>query len=423
MGSGKKGKEAAIKVEDKHSLVFFICAWLGVVLLLPWNFFINLNGYWMHKFRDTRTSLPLNETLPKFDSMQTFWNSWLSILSMSPNFLFLFLNVIFGHRLRIHPRLFFALAFNLVLFAITIIFTEVNTDSWQAGFYWMSLIFACIFNMNDSIFQGAFAILLGRFPQEYMSALANGQAIGGTFVSLCSIAFFAIGGDVGTMALFSFGVAALFLTSAIVLLIYVSRQPFYLHFYPDELEKVEFSDLVLVLRNTWQFLLAAFLNFFITLSVFPSLFGLTVSIEEENSTWAKYFLLVGGFFVFNFSDLLGRILAGIAKWPKATRGGSWVTLISSLVRLAFIPLFMVCNTNPTNRVFTKVLFHSDLAFFFLNIVFGLSNGYICNICMMCTPKMVAEPKHQSTAASLTAFLSVAGLFIGSSLSFLWVDLL
>ena len=45
---------------------------------------------------------------------------------------------------------------------------------------------------------------------------------------------------------------------------------------PDELEKVEISDLVLVLKNTWQFLLAAFLNFFVTLSVFPSLFGLTV---------------------------------------------------------------------------------------------------------------------------------------------------
>ena len=46
--------------------------------------------------------------------------------------------------------------------------------------------------------------------------------------------------------------------------------------FPDELEKVEFSDVVLVLRSTWQFLLAAFLDFFVTLSVFPSLFGLTV---------------------------------------------------------------------------------------------------------------------------------------------------
>ena len=37
MESEKQGKEAAVKVEDKvvkvedkHSLVFFICAWLGV---------------------------------------------------------------------------------------------------------------------------------------------------------------------------------------------------------------------------------------------------------------------------------------------------------------------------------------------------------------------------------------------------------
>ena len=30
MESERQGKEAAVKVEDKHSLVFFICAWLGV---------------------------------------------------------------------------------------------------------------------------------------------------------------------------------------------------------------------------------------------------------------------------------------------------------------------------------------------------------------------------------------------------------
>ena len=46
--------------------------------------------------------------------------------------------------------------------------------------------------------------------------------------------------------------------------------------FAETLEKVEFSDLVLVLKTTWHFLLAAFLDFFVTLSVFPSLFGLTV---------------------------------------------------------------------------------------------------------------------------------------------------
>ena len=50
----------------------------------------------------------------------------------------------------------------------------------------------------------------------------------------------------------------------------------YLFAFAETLEKVEFSDLVLVLKTTWHFLLAAFLDFFVTLSVFPSLFGLTV---------------------------------------------------------------------------------------------------------------------------------------------------
>ena len=143
-----------------------------------------------------RTSLPLNETVPNFDSMQvqtknpfhlfwsqTFWNSWLSILSMTPNFLFLFFNVIFGHKLRIHPRsinesqvllMAFFQAFLRSWFQSVAFFpyncfyggqsfpphqipvrmlNQVNTDGWQTGFYWMSLISACIFNMNDSIFQ------------------------------------------------------------------------------------------------------------------------------------------------------------------------------------------------------------------------------------------------------------------------------
>ena len=52
----------------------------------------------------------------------------------------------------------------------------------------------------------------------------------------------------------------------------------YLFAFAETLEKVEFSDLVLVLKTTWHFLLAAFLDFFVTLSVFPSLFGLTVRL-------------------------------------------------------------------------------------------------------------------------------------------------
>ena len=78
--------------KDKNNLVFLICCWLGIGMLLPWNFFYSVDGYWKHKFRD-----PENDTVTT--SMQKFWGSNLSIVSMTPNFIFLLLNVIIGHKL------------------------------------------------------------------------------------------------------------------------------------------------------------------------------------------------------------------------------------------------------------------------------------------------------------------------------------
>ena len=55
--------------------------------------------------------------------------------------------------------------------------------------------------------------------------------------------------------------------------------------------------------------------------------------------------------------------------------------------------------------------------------FQLSNGYVCNICMMSAPKMVEDPRLQGVAASHLVFFLVAGLLAGSATSRLWVKLL
>ena len=83
----------------------------------------------------------------------------------------------------------------------------MNTDGWQDGFYYLTLATALLFNVTDSIFQGAFASLIGRFPERYMNSLAQGQAIGGTIASLISVTFLAVGGSDITVALFSFSFA------------------------------------------------------------------------------------------------------------------------------------------------------------------------------------------------------------------------
>lgn len=80
-------------LKDKYNLVFIICCWLGIGMFLPWNFFYNVDGYWKLKFRNV-----LNETVQS--NKQKFWASDLSIVSMAPNFIFLLINAIFGHKMK-----------------------------------------------------------------------------------------------------------------------------------------------------------------------------------------------------------------------------------------------------------------------------------------------------------------------------------
>ena len=182
-----------------------------------------------------------------------------------------------------------------------------------------------------------------------------GQAVGGTLASGISVAMLAIGGSDVNAALFSFSFAALFLATVAFLFLYASKKEFYKYFAPDEgslkngdSEKVDFKA---VIKSTWIFNLAAFLNFFVTLGVFPSIPSLAES-TSSNKSWQKYFVPVGCFFLFNVCDLLGRMFAGFLKWPKATRTGSILVLVLAISRLAFIPLFMFCNVR-----YVAIYFH------------------------------------------------------------------
>ena len=121
-----------------------------------------------------------------------------------------------------------------------------------------------------------------------MSSSREGQAIGGTIASLISVSFLAVGGDVTTAALFSFSFAAIFLTTVVVLFWYASRLDFYRSYAQEEdpaaggeEKQINLRD---VLRPTWLFHLAAFLNFFVTLGVFPTYFSLAETTSSNEVT-------------------------------------------------------------------------------------------------------------------------------------------
>ena len=85
------------------SVIFY---YLAIGTLLPWNFFINSNGYWMYKFRTvsqngSNTTTSLSENL---NSLQLEFMSDLANAAMIPNVTFLVLNGIMGHRFKMKNR-------------------------------------------------------------------------------------------------------------------------------------------------------------------------------------------------------------------------------------------------------------------------------------------------------------------------------
>jgi equilibrative nucleoside transporter 1/2/3 len=115
-------------------------------------------------------------------------------------------------------------------------------------------------------------------------------------------------------------------------------------------------DVMRITRHLWVWILAVFCNFVVTLAVFPAVAALVESTGRGSGTqWTdKYFNPVGCFLLYNVGDFIGRILAAHVQRPRNTAAGAWIVLVCSLMRVAFLPLFIFCNASPFNRHNTSV---------------------------------------------------------------------
>ena len=102
----------------------------------------SVQEYWDHKFRNvsdhTDTNILTDEKAKT--PLQLAWNSYLSISNMIPNLAMLLLNATMGHKMPMRPRLLGSLIGIIILFIVTDIMTQVNTDSFQTGFLGLTLV-------------------------------------------------------------------------------------------------------------------------------------------------------------------------------------------------------------------------------------------------------------------------------------------
>ena len=85
--------------------------------------------------------------------LQIKWNSYLSIASTIPQVVVLLINAVVGHKISIHFKLLSSLVGIILLFILTDVMTNVNTDGFQYGFLILTLTTAALISCFIALLQ------------------------------------------------------------------------------------------------------------------------------------------------------------------------------------------------------------------------------------------------------------------------------
>ncbi|KAK5643124.1 hypothetical protein RI129_006969 [Pyrocoelia pectoralis] len=411
---------------DKYNIVFFIFYLLGMTTLLPWNFFITANDYWMYKFRDPKSQLNFFSPPPKRTPLQASFISYLSIASNVPCVIFLIINTALNKRVSLNTRMIGSLILMLVLLVTTTVLVKVDTDDWQTEFFIVTIITVVLLNVASAILSGSLFGIVGKFSPKYITAVFGGQALGAIFTAIVQIMALAIGASsilsgfiyymVGNVVIVISLFVYVMLTKAIYFKFHIAtKMGTELHEFSNELLRPQLINHKMILKKIWKFAASVFSIFCVTLSVYPGIAALIES-ESKGKAWNDiYFVPVITYLLMNCCDYTGRILASLIQWPKK---GS-LLLALCVIRLGFIPLFLLCNVQPRQHL--PVIFNRDYYYVIIMVLFSISNGYLGNLAMMCAPRVVKNHEKEIASSMMAIFLGL-GLTVGSAISIIFVKL-
>jgi len=444
--------------KDRLRMVYGIFYLLGICTLLPWNFFINAQSYFMFKLRNT-TLYPEQEgyhyNASTATELQVMFESYLAVAAMLPGVVFMFLNTAATKLISLRVRMISAAVIMILMFGLTIVLARIDTDAWQTDFFALALVTIVIMNAGSAVLQGSIFSLASMFPSHYIQAVMGGMGMGGMLASVTNIAATAFALDKPVDMGFGY-----FLTANVIIILALggylilplfhfarfheekhrrasmsySRSNSYSQSSINEVSESEGEcDASLmgsvkevntpmwpVFKHIRMYALCACFTFTITLSVFPAMMANIFSTNHgSGSEWSdKYFTPVTCFLFFNMFDLIGRTLAGVITWPG--HNSRWI-IVLTVARVVFIPLYWMCNVQPHSD-FIPILLNSDIAPMVLTPLMAITNGYIGTLCMMHAPKCVPYEEVALCGAMMSFFLAL-GLGLGSLISFFTMNFL
>lgn len=329
-------------------------------------------------------------------------------------------------------RIISSLAINVAIFALLATSTGIGTTA--TGYFVFFLFAVFITSLATGLCQnGVFAYVSGFGREEYTQAIMIGQGMAGVLPCIAQIiSVLSVPGN-GTpneskksrhIAALVYFLTAVAISSCTLLafLYLLTRASSKIRLKKglqttsaDEYQDVEPRPSI-PLRHLFRklpFLSSAlFLTFAVTM-MFP-VFTQKIHSVRDAATAPRIFrsscFIPLAFLFWNVGDLIGRVLPAVPALSLTSKPRTLFVL--AIARLAFIPLYFLCNLQGNGAVINSDFFY----LFVVQIGFGISNGYLGSNCMMGFVEYVDEDEREAAGGFMSLSL-VAGLTVGSFVSF------
>uniref|UniRef100_A0A8C6UWV5 Solute carrier family 29 member 1a n=1 Tax=Neogobius melanostomus TaxID=47308 RepID=A0A8C6UWV5_9GOBI len=415
---------------DKYNAVWLIFFILGLGTLLPWNFFMTASAYFTSRLKDptiaafNQSGNGTADSGDKRSVLESKFNNVMTLCAMVPLLIFTCLNSFIHQRVPQKYRISGSLVVIFVVFLITAIVVKVHME--PMSFFTITMIKIICINSFGAILQGSLFGLAGILPATYTTPIMSGQGLAGTFAAFSMICALTSRSALQDSAFGYFITACAVILVAIMSYVVLPKMvnDNVCLFVEDSAEKrpgVSLTEdearptvsVVNIFKQIWVMALSVCFIFTVTIGTFPAVTVDVKSTIAEGGAWETYFIPVSCFLLFNLMDWAGRSLTAFCMWPG--KDSMWLPILVVL-RIVFIPLFILCNVQPRSNL--PVLFYHDAWYIIFMIFFSASNGYLASLCMCFGPKKVAQHEAETAGAIMAFFLSL-GLALGAAISFVF----
>ncbi|XP_049880709.1 equilibrative nucleoside transporter 1 [Pectinophora gossypiella] len=395
--------------KDKWYIIYLTLILHGVGTLTAWNMFITAKDYFVqYKLKDSSYG----------DSFLVY----IGYASQLPNFLFSWFNVFVVLGGNLTTRIVWSLIIEVFIFVITIVLAMMDTHDWPAAFFWVTMVTVFLLNACNAVFQNSVFGVAARLPPSYTGAVVLGNNVCGTMVVLLNWLSASFSGSLRTSAIYYFigGMFVLLVCFDTYFALPLNRfyryhdtlqqrtmqvNPALAATSPPAPKRTPYGQ---ILAQCWVQLYNVWLVFFVSLAVFPAVHS---DVNSLSGLFGSNFVRITCFLTFNLTAMIGNITASFFPYP--TRRWLWV---ATTARIVFIPLFLLCNYQPTGVKRTlDVVITSDWAYWFLAILLGWTSGHCSSLAMMYVSGNVA-PEHASKAGMIGGAMLITGILTGIAFS-------